>query len=208
MNDLTVNDWVRFGLSALLGVLTALLLTVSMHLLILDNGGDLDEQPVRRVSDIWQAEYQLTENTKQKIPEKLDHLDGPPPVLPDTDMDINLELKAVNIGKLDLPAHIDIRLEGGFARDTDYIPLYVPQPVYPVQALSRGKEGYAVVEVIITTVGRIRDPVLLEERPKNFGFGRAALKAALKLKYKPRVVGGMAEEVHGVLYKFSFELED
>ena len=208
MNSLVANSGVRFGMAAVLGVITAFLLTVLMYLLILNTEGELDEQPARKISDIWQPDRVVSENLKEKMPEKVDDPDEPPPELPDQNVDMEMDLDAVNISGLDLSANINIGLGGGFARDTDYIPLYVPQPMYPRRALSRGKEGYAVIEVIITTTGGVRDPVLLEEQPKNFGFGRAALKAANKLKYNPRVVDGKAEEVPGVLYKFSFELED
>ena len=95
---------------------------------------------------------------------------------------------------------------GSFSRDSDYIPVYVPQPQYPRRAQTRGKEGYAVVEVIITTTGGVRDPKLLEELPEGWGFGRAAVKAATKLKYNPRVIDGVGQEVPNVLYKFSFNM--
>jgi TonB family protein len=92
------------------------------------------------------------------------------------------------------------------SRDDDYIPLYVPQPQYPRRAQTRGKEGYAVVEITITTTGGVRDPILVEEYPEGWGFGRAGLKAAMKLKYKPRVTDGVGQEVPNVLYKFSFAM--
>lgn len=66
------------------------------------------------------------------------------------------------------------------------------------------KEGYAVIEVTITTTGGVRDPVMVEEWPEGWGFGRAALKAALKLKYNPRVIDGVGQEVPNVMYKFTF----
>lgn len=91
-----------------------------------------------------------------------------------------------------------------FSKDSDYIPVYVPQPVYPRRAQTRGKEGYAVVQVIITTAGGVRDPVMIEEYPEGWGFGRSAVQAAKKLKYNPRIVDGVAEEQSGVLYKFTF----
>jgi protein TonB len=84
--------------------------------------------------------------------------------------------------------------------------VYVPQPQYPRRAQTRGKEGYAVVEVIITTTGGVRDPVMVEEWPEGWGFGRSAIKAANKLKYNPRVIDGTAQEVPGVLYKFTFQM--
>ena len=97
---------------------------------------------------------------------------------------------------------------GSFSRDSDYIPVYIPQPQYPRRAQTRGKEGYAVVEVIITTTGGVRDPIMVEEFPEGWGFGRAAVKAALKLKYNPRVVDGVGQEVPNVLYKFTFQMAD
>ena len=63
-----------------------------------------------------------------------------------------------------------------------------------------------MVEVIITTTGGVRDPVMIEEWPEGWGFGRAAIKAANKLKYNPRVVDGVGQEVTGVLYKFTFQM--
>ena len=52
----------------------------------------------------------------------------------------------------------------------------------------------------------VRYPKMIEEFPEGWGFGRAALKAADKLKYNPRVVDGVGQEVPGVLYKFSFQM--
>lgn len=88
----------------------------------------------------------------------------------------------------------------------DYWPIYVPQPQYPRRAQTRGKEGYAVVEVIVTVTGGVRDVVVVDEFPEGWGFGRSALKAANRLKYKPHVIDGQAQEVSGVLHKFNFQM--
>ena len=87
-----------------------------------------------------------------------------------------------------------------------YIPVYVPQPQYPRRAQTRGKEGYAVILVTVTTTGGVRDPVMIEESPEGWGFGRAAVKAANKLKYNPFVIDGQAKEMSGVMYKFTFQM--
>ena len=87
-----------------------------------------------------------------------------------------------------------------------YIPVYVPQPQYPRRAQTRGKEGYAVILVTVTTTGGVRDPVMIEEFPEGWGFGRAAVKAANKLKYNPFVIDGQAQEMSGVMYKFTFQM--
>lgn len=203
-----MNKGIRLSFAIVFGVFAAFVLTVLMYLLILNNDSELDEQPARKISDIWQPERQVTENVKEIKPEKPDQPDEPPPDLPEQKVDIEIDMDAVSIAAPDLSSSINIGLGGGFARDTDYIPLYVPQPTYPSRALSRGKEGYAVIQVTITATGGVRDPILMEEYPPSFGFGRAALKAAAKLKYNPRVVDGKAEEVPGVMYKFTFQLEN
>lgn len=87
-----------------------------------------------------------------------------------------------------------------------YIPVYVPQPQYPRRAQTRGKEGYAVILVTVTTTGGVRDPVMIEESPEGWGFGRAAVKAANKLKYNPFMIDGQAKEMSGVMYKFTFQM--
>ena len=89
-------------------------------------------------------------------------------------------------------------------RNKEFMPIYVPQPRYPSRAERKGKTGYAVVEVIVTEAGSVRDVKLLEEWPENYGFGKSALRAANKLKYNPRVINGLAVEVPDVLYKFTF----
>jgi hypothetical protein len=86
------------------------------------------------------------------------------------------------------------------------IPIYISKPLYPRWAQFRRKEGYAVIQMIITTAGGVRDPILIEEYPEGWGFGRSALKAAKEIKYNPHVVDGVAKEVPGVLFKFTFEM--
>lgn len=104
------------------------------------------------------------------------------------------------------PGNLNIQLGGGFLRDRDKIPLYAPPPIYPRKALVRGVDGYALVEMVITTNGSVRDTRLIKEVPKEFGFGKSALKAASKIRFYPKIVDGVAKEVIGVRYKFEFEM--
>ena len=102
--------------------------------------------------------------------------------------------------------HQDFLARSNENRDEDntYVPVFIPQPVYPRMAERRGKEGYAVVKLTITKSGSVSNIELVEESPKKYGFGKAALKAAKKLKYTPRTVDGKAQEVPGVFYKYTF----
>ena len=197
---------VRLGLSAVLGVAVTFGLLVLMYTLIESAQQEPDDSPNRKIADIWQAEREITDQVKELKPEKPEDPEEPPPDLPDEQVDLDAPLDAVSMSAPKVGG-LDVGLGGGFARDSDYIPVYVPQPRYPRRAQSRGTNGYAVIEVIITTSGGVRDPKLLEEHPQGMGFGRSALKAAEKLKYNPRVVDGKPEEVHGVIYKFTFQIE-
>ncbi len=79
--------------------------------------------------------------------------------------------------------------------------------MYPRRALSRGIEGYVIVKFTVTRQGTTRDHVIVESKPKGI-FDRAALQAATKFKYKPRVVDGQPIEVPGVLNKITFLIEE
>ena len=201
----------RFSLALLGALLVVTILLVLMAQMITTRQTVKETLQPYKVADIWPSQRRLTELVKPAKPKKI----APPEMLPQVQKVIPqiiptqtvINRAAVRIQAPQPSASVAIGLGGGFARDTDFIPVYVPEPVYPRRALSRGREGYAVVEVVITTSGGVRNVTLLEESPRNYGFGSAALKAAAKLKYRPRMVDAQAVEVPGVRYKFSFRLE-
>ena len=194
----------RVGVSAVLGVVVTLSLVFVMFKLIDSGNKDLDEQPAYKIPDFLHVERDRTENAKMTEVEKPDEPEDMPDI-PEEQVEFEAPENVVNMAAPKAGENLSIG-NSGFSRDSDYIPVYVPQPQYPRRAQTRGKEGYAVVQVIITTVGGVRDPILIEEWPEGWGFGRSAVKAAKKLKYNPRVVDGVAEEVPGVLYKFTFQM--
>jgi protein TonB len=194
----------RVGVSALLGVLVTLSLVFVIFKLIDSGNKDMDEQPAYKIPDFLHVERDRTENAKMTEVDKPDEPEEMPDI-PEEQIEFEAPENVVNMAAPKAGGNLSIG-NSGFARDSDYIPVYVPQPQYPRRAQTRGKEGYAVVQVIITTVGGVRDPVMVEEYPEGWGFGRSAVKAAKKLKYNPRVVDGVAEEVPGVLYKFTFQM--
>jgi len=53
----------------------------------------------------------------------------------------------------------------------------------------------------------VRDPVVVQAEPRNV-FDKASIEAALKFKYRPRVVNGEPIEVHGVRNVFRYRLEE
>lgn len=91
------------------------------------------------------------------------------------------------------------------------MPIVKVAPQYPRIAIVRGIEGYATVEFTVTETGRTRNVTIIastttDGRPTSV-FDRAAIAAAEKFKYQPRVQDGVAVEVHGVKNRFVFELD-
>ena len=198
----------RFAGALLGAALVTSLLLILMVLMVVNRLAEPDSKGSYKIADIWQPERSLSEFVKPPKPKRPLELAQIQPSMPTQNLHFDMPAPRINLQAAPRPAvSLQAGLGGDFARDTDYIPVYVPQPLYPRRALSRGRQGYAVVEVIITTSGGVRAVKLVEEAPANYGFGSAALKAAIKLKYKPRVIEGRAVEVPGVMYKFSFRLE-
>ena len=105
-----------------------------------------------------------------------------------------------------IPTLPDGELIGNYMDDGTYLPIVRVQPTYPRRALTRGIEGWVLVEFVVTETGTVRDPVVLVADPPGF-FERAALSAVVKFKYKPKVVGGKPIAVFGVRNRFVFEME-
>ena len=108
-----------------------------------------------------------------------------------------------------VPVETDIEMSGGFSLgvgEGDYLPIVKVAPIYPARALQRGLEGFCVVMYTVTSLGTIRDPVVMEDQCTSSLFHRASVQAALKFKYKPRVIDGEAVEVPGVQNKFTYEI--
>ena len=80
--------------------------------------------------------------------------------------------------------------------------------------------GWVIVEFTVTDQGTVVNPVVVEncgwiKNARNEGecfespnsvFDSAAIKAALKFKYKPKVIDGEPVETAGVQNKITFEL--
>ena len=91
--------------------------------------------------------------------------------------------------------------------DRDVIPLVRINPDYPQRALSRGIEGWVLVEFTITPSGTVADPKVIDADPKGI-FEEPALKAIARWKYNPKVEEGVAVERRGIRVVLRFDLED
>ncbi len=97
--------------------------------------------------------------------------------------------------------------ESSNAEQLTHVPLVKVAPVYPSSAQRTGQEGYVILEFTVDVDGRIRNPIVIEESPEGV-FADAAIDAAKKFRYLPKVVDGKFVPVAGVRNRISFELED
>ena len=86
-----------------------------------------------------------------------------------------------------------------------YLPMVKLAPVYPREAAMACIEGWALLEFMVTAMGTVRDPIVIEASPAGV-FDGAAITAAREFRYVPKVWNGEAVDVHGARYLMRFEL--
>jgi periplasmic protein TonB len=90
--------------------------------------------------------------------------------------------------------------------DRDIVPLVRINPDYPPRALSRGLQGWVIVQFTISATGTVKDQKVVDS--SNDVFNDAALKAIARWRYNPKVEEGVAVERKGVQTKLVFQLEN
>jgi protein TonB len=213
INDtLTIDrsgEVVRLIVGILLGVVVTAGLFWFMQYLIETADGELNEGDSTNLVDFVRLKRDESIQRRQLKPKKPPPPDAPPPQPPTPQLD-NLNPNAEKIAISAAPVETDIEMSGGFSLgvgEGDYLPIVKVAPIYPQRALSRGIEGFCVVQYTVTRQGTIRDPFVIEDQCTSSLFHRASVQAALKFKYKPRVLDGQAVEVPGVQNKFTYEIE-
>jgi protein TonB len=188
-------------------IITLLLLVLMVSLIEFADKG-LDKEKRIKLPDIFMPEAEIEIQRLIEKPEKPEVDETPPPDIPEQDFDkIDGNAAVGQILPPGIKAKLDLNIGAGLhATDGEYLPIVKVAPQYPRRALNRGIEGYVIVEYTVTKSGTVKDPVVIESKPQGT-FDSAAIKSALRYKYKPRVIDGEPVEVHGVKTKITFELE-
>jgi len=201
---------VRLIIGVVFGLIVTAALFWTMQYLIETADRELNEGASGSLVDFVRLKRDESIQRRQLKPKKPPPPDAPPPQPPTPQLD-NLNPNAEKIAISAAPVETDIEMSGGFSLgvgEGDYLPIVKVAPIYPQRALSRGVEGYCVVQYTVTKQGTIRDPFVIEDQCTSSLFHRASIQAALKFKYKPRVIDGQAVEVPGVQNKFTYEIEE
>ena len=194
----------RLAAAASLGIGVTFNLLFIMQLLISTGQEAMTETENFRLTDFVRVERNEIVEVKKEKPEK------PPepeemPEMPTPDMMNNFDNSmAVSVSAPQINTSMRVGGVGFGISDGEYLPIVKVAPVYPARALQRGLEGYVIVEFTVTRQGTVRDVGVVESTSTL--FERAAMEAASKFKYKPRVIDGEAVEVPGVRNKISFAI--
>ena len=198
----------RYAFSIVIGTVVTLSLLFIMQLLIVTGKQALTDPRERHKLEFVRVKKNENVNTQDLTPEKPPKPPETPPETPPQDMDnIDPDAPSIDIPRPDVSANTDIGGPGGMnIAEGDYLPIVRVAPVYPSRALSRGLEGFVDMSFTVTSAGTVKDPIVLQSTSSL--FERAATRAVLKFKYKPRVVDGVPVEVTGVKTRITFELEE
>ena len=196
---------VRYAFGVVLGAIATFLLFMLMQAVIANPEAATDTGVKGRIVDFVRVQEDQEVQVKKRKPKPPPPVDEPPPSMPKPSLDSNVSV-GMEIGLVDVDVDVDV---GGtdYSSDGEYLPIVKVAPIYPRRAQSRGIEGYVLLEFTVTTTGGVRDPGVIEAKPPGV-FDRAAINAALKFKYKPKVVNGEPIEVAGVRNLITFQLED
>jgi protein TonB len=192
---------IRLFIAALLAMAVTFGLFLFMHQLISSGGGDRAD--LGAIAGIHFGPVEIPDEIANKSRRK--PIKPPPPrdPPPPPKMQISrVDQQARNMPVMNMP-NLDIPLVGGEGiflgnfqqvdqtAEGDIIPVVVIRPVYPRDAAISGIEGWVKIEFTITEVGTVKDPQVVDAKPARV-FNRAAIRAILKWKFKPRVVDGVA----------------
>ena len=196
----------RYAMSVSIGTGVTFGLLFIMQLLIATGRNAITDNENFRLGDFVRVERNEIIETKKEKPEKPPEAEAPPE-MPAPDLNNSFDNSmAVSVSAPTMDTSMSIGGIGFAITDGEYLPIVKVAPVYPSRALTRGLEGYVIVEFTVTRAGTVRDVTVVESTSAL--FERAATTAALKFKYKPRVIDGEAVEVPGVRNKISFEIRD
>ena len=188
-------------------LITVALFFIMVILIALGDSGIKEDTSVK-LTDIVMPEREI--DTFMSELDKPDKPDEQPEDIAQPELDLQpLTGLDVSIAK----PKPNFKAGGSFFRDGEYIPLFKVVPIYPRRAQERGTMGYALVSFTITETGSVENAVpvegycsskspedpAVEFRPCSM-FNSASARAALKLKYKPKIVDGKAVPVDDVLH--------
>ncbi len=199
----------RFPAALIVGAFLTLAMFAALQALISSgHSAGVDGLTLRQARFIRIKPVERVERVERKVERPPPPGKPPAPPQAPTAEATNSVSQALSIGAAEAEVELDLAsaMEGGGSSDGDILPIVKVAPVYPQRALQRGLEGWVLVEFTVTSAGSVKDVKVVDADPKGV-FEEAAKEAALKFRYKPKVIAGEPIEVTGVQNLVRFELE-
>ena len=203
--EMTVYSRVVGVLLLAAGVTIGLFLV--MKVLVTGQEYEIEEELASIGIDFVRVERDEESQTKDralKRPSKVEPEEPPPPpklpqpIRPNVDKaSMSADMGAFDLAGLNLNAPVD----------GDTLAIVRVLPRYPSRALSRGIEGWVLLEFAIDELGLAVNPVVIESEPPGI-FDRAATSAVKRWKYRPMIEDGRPLMRPGVRQLISFEIAE
>jgi protein TonB len=211
---------IKYPAVLVLGSMVTIFLLYLMQYLI-DSGEEaITSTNTGNIVDFIRIKEEQQVQLKQRRPKPPPEPQEPPPPIKQSTDKVALENAFTTQFNAPL-SDINISNTTSFSSDGEYLPILKVQPVYPRQALQRGMFGWVLLEFTVDELGRVKDPAIISNCVEHYSrgkvscsdrpgrmFDKAALGAAGKFKYKPRVVDGEAIATSGVKNMITFELDE
>ena len=194
----------RYASAATSGAIITFSLLLSMQALIsLQPGAESDPRDRMSLAFIKLATPDSPVQRREDTIRKKDLVE---PIITPPRARSSTEQETINLPRTaPLPPTEESRTTIGVFTDGPLVALVRVQPTYPARALSQGLEGYVVVRFDVSTDGHVINVAVVDSSHKVFEV--AAVKAARKFRFKPRIVDGIPLETFGIQNLFRFELD-
>ena len=202
-----LNAAPRFGLAMAVAAGVTFCVALMMQGLISSGGSVLQDNDFGKLVEFVHVQQDDDVRTKDRQPKKPPAPPQEPPKPEMSKPDFDRNVSSMDMGGLDLGA--DLSVDAGLTGnggDGEYLPIVKVAPQYPRRAAQKGIEGYVVLEFTVSKLGTVVEPHVIEADPPNI-FNRAAINAAKKFKYKPKIENGEAVAVSGIRNIIRFELD-
>lgn len=201
-------SWIGLGIAIPAGVMVTFGLFFLMTILIATGEKAFEDTEKGPSIDFVRVKRdESSDATERSLPQKM----PPPAAPPPPPMQTSASLRPTSSGIAMPIPQVDTGADlGGInlsaPTDGDIMPLVRVAPQYPQRAASQEIEGWVRLRLTIAADGSVLEAVVAEADPKRI-FDRAARRAAMKWKYKPKVEDGVAVIREGVYTVITFQLE-
>lgn len=204
MNKL-LSSPLRSAVSWGLALVTTMVLFLVMKIMITGQDYEIEEAGPKITIDMTRLERDEDVNTKDRGPKKPTRQQPEEPPPPP-------QLDSIDKPDLDDANTMDTSFmySGGGANipvDGDALAIVRVPPRYPNRALSRGIEGWVLLEFTINAVGQAVDIFVVEADPPTM-FNRSATNAVRKWKYRPKTDNGRAVPRPGVQQLITYQIAE